>query len=189
MRRSSRYLLAVLLPLTVLLVRPLTPAAVLLFGQEVRLTTEPVDPRDLFRGDYVTLRFSIENFDEHLLSDENYLRLSSLSGRLSHEEQNAFAASPVYLYVTIEPDETGIWHQSKMSLARPDSGVYLRARAWRDRRNNTFTLSYYGDNLKRYYVRENTGRRLEDAARRGSLVGVAKVWRGRPVLTSLEIPE
>jgi hypothetical protein len=27
------------------------------------------------------------------------------------------------------------------------------------------------------------------AARRGTLVGVAKVWRGRPVLTSLEIPE
>ena len=44
----------------------------------------------------------------------------------------------------------------------------------------------YGDYLKRYYVKENTGLELEDAARSGALVAVAKAWRGRVVLTSLE---
>jgi len=187
MKRFSKYFIVMLLPLAVLLARPLTPATVLLLGQEVRLSTIPVDPRDLFRGDYVTLRFSIEQFDESLLSDEDYLGLSSLSGRLAHEE-NALDESPVYVYVTLKPDEDGIWRPARMSLTPPDSGVYLRARASRARFNDAVTLDY-GNYLRRYYVRENTGLELEDAARRGSLVGVVKVWRGRPVLTSLEIPE
>ena len=36
------------------------------FGQEILLETAPVDPRDLFRGDYVTLRYAISriNLDE-----------------------------------------------------------------------------------------------------------------------------
>jgi len=32
-------------------------------GKEVLLKTEPVDPRDLFRGDYVTLRYEISALD------------------------------------------------------------------------------------------------------------------------------
>ncbi|MCL2010749.1 MAG: GDYXXLXY domain-containing protein [Synergistaceae bacterium] len=186
MKRFHKYLLAMLLPLTVLMVRPLTPAAVLLFGQEVRLSTEPVDPRDLFRGDYVTLRFSIEQFDERLLSDEDYLRLAALSGRLTRAE-NTFGAPPVYVYATLEPGEGGIWSPVRMSLSPPGAGVYLRAQAMRAA-GRAIRLDL-GDYLRRWYVRENTGRELEDAARKGNLVGVVKVWRGRPVLTSLEVPE
>ena len=187
MKRFTKYLLVMLLPLTVLLVRPLTPAAVLLFGQEIRLPTVPIDPRDLFRGDYVILRFAIEQFDKSLLSDEDYLGLSLLDDKLTNAEAT-FGAPPVYLYVTLEPDETGIWQRAKMSLTPPNAGVFLRANASRARFSDTITLDY-GDYLRRYYVKENTGLELENAARRGNLVGVAKVWRGRPVLTSLEIPK
>ena len=33
------------------------------FGTEVMLQTVPVDPRDLFRGDYVTLRYGISTLE------------------------------------------------------------------------------------------------------------------------------
>jgi len=174
-KRFSKYLLVMLLPLTVLLVRPLTPAAVLLFGQEIRLSTEPVDPRDIFRGDYVTLRFSIERIDESLLSER--VR-DTLSAELSHD------APSEYLYVTLRPDEDKIWQPVATSLIPPKVGIYLRARAF-ESRNSSINLDY-GNFLKRYYVKENTGLELEDAARHGELTAVVKVWRGRAVLTSLE---
>ena len=179
MKRFSKYLLAMLLPLTVLMVRPITPAAVLMFGQEIRLSTEPVDPRDIFRGDYVTLRFSIEDAGKSLLSEQDR---NSLSGMFRYPV-NDFGAPSVYLYVTLEPDEKGICQATGMFLAPPEAGIYLRARYYYENELD------YGDYLRRYYVRENTGRELEDAARRGELTAVAKVWRGRAVLTSLEMPE
>ena len=54
MRGLRRYLTAAILPLCVLLAAPVRPALILTFGEEVRLATVPFDPRDLFRGDYVT---------------------------------------------------------------------------------------------------------------------------------------
>src|SRR3989344_3670842 len=38
--------------------------SVLRGGQEVLLQTVPVDPRDIFRGDYVTLRYEISTLDQ-----------------------------------------------------------------------------------------------------------------------------
>ena len=172
MKRFFKYLLAMLLPLTVLLVRPLTPAAVLMFGQEISLSTVPVDPRDIFRGDYVTLRFAIEEVDASLLSE---LDKETYSDRLHYLD-----APSVLLFVTLTPDEEGIWQASEISLTPPEAGVYLRARLNESRLD-------YGDYLRSYYVKENTGLVLEDAARRGELTATAKVWRGRAVLTSVKV--
>ncbi|MDR2528028.1 MAG: GDYXXLXY domain-containing protein [Synergistaceae bacterium] len=173
MKRAAKYLLAALLPLTVLLIRPLTPLAVLMFGQEIRLSTEPVDPRDLFRGDYVTLRFSIERLDESLVKDGSQNAISA------NRYTNEYIP---YIYVTLSPGNDGIWRAVEISAELPElpkEGLYLRARV----RNNTLD---YGDYLKRYYVQENTGRELELAAQRGEIVAVAKAWMGRVVLTSLQ---
>jgi len=180
-KRFFRYLLAMLLPLAVLLARPIIPAAVLLFGQEIRLSTVPVDPRDIFRGDYVTLRFSIEEVDESILSERDEW---ALFARLGRQDAAPTGAPPLHLYVALEPDGEGIWQPVGMSLTPPKEGVYLRAAASRGP-STTIKLNY-GDYLRRYYVKENTGLELEDAARRGKLTAIVKVWRGRAVLTSVE---
>jgi len=39
------------------------PAATLRSGDEVTLRTQPIDPRDLLRGDYVVLRYDISTID------------------------------------------------------------------------------------------------------------------------------
>jgi len=186
MKRFPRYLLAMLLPLAVLLARPLIPAAVLLFGQEIRLSTEPVDPRDIFRGDYVTLRFSIEDAGVFLLSERDKETLSAALGHGRPPLREGKQDAALTLYVTLEPDDEGIWQAAKMTtLTPPGTEVYLRARASRDYYSESVNLDY-GDYLRRYYVKENTGRELEDAARRGELTALVKVWRGRAVLTSVE---
>jgi len=190
MRRFPKYFLAMLLPLAVLLVRPVTPAAVLMFGQEIRLSTRPVDPRDIFRGDYVILSFSIERVDMSLLREQDRDIFSGPSTILSHNRRrHNLGPSTVHMYVTLEPDGEGIWQPAAMALEPPEAGVYLRAVASRGRISSTTVNLDYGDFLRRFYVREGTGGELEDAALRGSIIAVAKAWRGRIVLTSLEIPD
>lgn len=62
-------------------------------GMEVRLSMEPVDPRDILLGHYITLRtplhrLNLDEFDE--TSDEDWQRGDSI-------------------FVQIAPDEDGIW--------------------------------------------------------------------------------
>src|SRR5918995_1474689 len=58
-----RYLLAALVLCGLILAMILPRAAILRNGQEVRLEIAPVDPRDLFRGDYVVLAYRIGTVD------------------------------------------------------------------------------------------------------------------------------
>ena len=48
-------------------------ARILRAGTEVRLATAPVDPRDLFRGDYVILNYKISTLDPATLDGEKAL--------------------------------------------------------------------------------------------------------------------
>lgn len=58
-----RYVLAALALCGLILAIILPRAAILRSGQEVRLEIAPVDPRDLFRGDYVILAYRIGTVD------------------------------------------------------------------------------------------------------------------------------
>ena len=58
-----RYALAALVLCGLILAMVWPRAAILRNGQEVRLEIAPVDPRDLFRGDYVVLAYRIGTVD------------------------------------------------------------------------------------------------------------------------------
>jgi uncharacterized membrane-anchored protein len=58
-----RYILAALVLCGLILATVVQRAGILRSGQEVRLEVVPVDPRDLFRGDYVVLDYRIGTVD------------------------------------------------------------------------------------------------------------------------------
>ena len=58
-----RYILAALVLCGLILATVVQRAGILRSGQEVRLEVVPVDPRDLFRGDYVVLGYRIGTVD------------------------------------------------------------------------------------------------------------------------------
>lgn len=58
-----RYILAALMLCGLILATVVQRAAILRSGQEARLEVVPVDPRDLFRGDYVVLTYRIGTVD------------------------------------------------------------------------------------------------------------------------------
>lgn len=96
----ARYVLAALLLCGLILAMVYQRAEILRNGQEVRLETVPVDPRDLFRGDYVVLDYRIASID------------------LPKDATSEFRRGQK-VFVTLRPDETGKSKAVAISAERP----------------------------------------------------------------------
>ena len=78
----------------------------LLTGTTVILKTQPVDPFDIFRGQYLTISYEISRVN---LSENT-------------KEGNT-------VYVSLKESEDKIWHADKVLLNKPESGVFIRGTA------------------------------------------------------------
>ena len=124
-------------------------AAPLAVGQTVRLRVVPVDPRDLFRGDYVILDYELNEAVARALEN-------------SADDRRAGADRPVY--VTLTPDADGVHHRAKaVSFEPPDDGPYLRGHLTGDYRR----AARFG--IEAFYVQEGEGLALERLRNRGDL--------------------
>lgn len=127
--------------------------ALLRTGREVVLPVTPVDPRDLFRGDYVILGYDIAQVPAPAGGDAAALR----NGQ--------------YLYVTLEQTGEGAWKPITTTTIHPGAAagnrVVLRGRVdrqtWRQPRVGEPVRMRYG--IESFFVPENTGRDIEALVR------------------------
>ncbi|MCX8997583.1 GDYXXLXY domain-containing protein [Rhizobiaceae bacterium BDR2-2] len=136
-------------------------AAVLRDGTEIRLETAPVDPRDLLRGDYVTLNYTIGR-----------VMSASIVGPWPAERGRHT------IYVRLVPGAGGFWSVSEASfqpLAAQEGSVVLKGIAGRvgSRPPGGFILASYG--IERYYVPEGEGKAIENARNDGRISVAARV--------------
>lgn len=134
-------------------------------GREITLPIIPVDPRDLFRGEYVRLGYDIGRVPVGLLD-------GPVPG----------ANEP--FYVVIERQADGAWKPIKVSRAFPKETapdrVVLKGRSafssspWRT--PNTVQQVRYG--IESYFVPEGQGKRLEDLAREKRMAALIAVDSG-----------
>jgi uncharacterized membrane-anchored protein len=112
----------------------------LVSGTVVLLETRPVDPRDLLRGDYITLSYKISDVPLSLFSPP---RTNSLP-----------PGSTVYVALEPRGDFYEVAKASTEPITPANDQVVLRGRmqAWW---SDTSVHLEYG--LERYYVREGTG--------------------------------
>ena len=73
-RRTVYFLLIVLLQFTVVFIMILNKERVLMTGKRVVFRVIPVDPRSLFRGDYVILNYSFSGLTRSLVSNAKTLQ-------------------------------------------------------------------------------------------------------------------
>ena len=83
----------------------------LLTGKTVILKTQPVDPFDLLRGQYLTINYEISrvNLPENITDDRT-------------------------IYVSLKEGDDKIWHSKKVSLSKSESDVFIRGKvkqSWR----------------------------------------------------------
>jgi Uncharacterized membrane-anchored protein len=138
----------------------------LVLGERLRLKVVPVDPRDLFRGDYVVLDYGFNRLGrqaEGLPAGQNWNSYDAdLSGR------------DVYVALRQEGDH---YVGASASLAPQASGPYIRG-----------TMDWPGHitcGIEAYYVEQGEGLRLEQSIRSGNLLAEVTVWRGKAKLVRL----
>ena len=102
-----------------------------LSGTTYRIETQPVDPRDLFRGDYVILSYPIAEPDKSLMKP--------LELKWGDE---------VYVVLAENP-ESRFWEVVSVHREQPDHGELVLKAQWKGRQLD------YG--IRRYYVPEGKG--------------------------------
>ncbi|MBI3861534.1 MAG: GDYXXLXY domain-containing protein [Planctomycetia bacterium] len=124
-----------------------------LVGERIVLKVVPVDPRDLFRGDYVVL-----SYDANRPPPEGIDGIPQ-AGFWWHRRWDSEAyLEDRTVYVSIEPDADGShWHATKYSTERPASGKFLRGLY---SRSNFQAPIKFG--IEAFYVEEGHGKSLEE---------------------------
>lgn len=164
-----RYILAALVLCGLILATVVQRAAILKSGQEARLELTPVDPRDLFRGDYVVLNYRIGTVNVPL------------------DVTTAFTRGQ-QVFVTLRPDANNMSRAVAISAERPavtgddivisgfvisPSTCMLSDTGARDCKLGTRAVGVrYG--LESYFVPQGEGKKIEQTAR-GRLEIVAAV--------------
>jgi uncharacterized membrane-anchored protein len=145
-------------------------------GTEVTLQTRPVDPRDVLRGDYVTLNYDISQLPAGPLKD-----------------RPAGARNPI-VFVKLAPNRDSIYgavsvHADAVTVS--SSEVLIRGRVaygatcgpTRDLFCDELQIRY---NLESYFVPEGEGRKLEQVrSQRKLLVVTAVAPSGRAAIKRL----
>ncbi|MFS1513801.1 GDYXXLXY domain-containing protein [Chengkuizengella sp. SCS-71B] len=171
MRTSKRgwFIIALILQVCFLLSISLSNYSVEWFGEELRLKTVPVDPRDLFYGDYVILHYEINDIPKTLWQEVN---LPDIGEKLTIgliEEKGYYTVASIGHVKPKDAVEAHIYLEAVVSKIRPNS-IFVE----------------YG--IEKYYVPEGEGRELEQ--QRGELDVIVKkaIW-GNMKISRIEFGE
>lgn len=151
-------------------------AAVLRDGQEVVLQVEPVDPRDLLRGDYVTLAYNISRLPVDLFPERPAEGAQDEGGRT--------------VFVRLKAGEDGIFQPvsarfgQRLESAPAEGEVDIRGTTHaRWAAGTQFVSVRYG--IERFYVPEGEGRAIEaDLSERAFRMKVAVARDGAAQIKS-----
>lgn len=127
-------------------------AAILRTGSEVLLRVEPVDPRDLLRGDYVSLNYEITNIPASIITN-------------IREGASITEKGPIFVRLHKGPD--GFWRAASASLdvpasAPPELGeadIRGEVVSGRPLEAGGSVQAHYG--IERFYLPEGAGRAIE----------------------------
>lgn len=143
----------------------------LMTGQTVLVRVQPVDPRDLFRGDYVILSYDFSRVSregiEGLPEYERGKSWKKLEGR------------PVYVPL-VSDSIPGHYRADKVTVVKPAGGLFIKGQLER------YGSVKYG--IESYFVQEGTGRVYEQAIRERKLYAeLAVAPDGQAALRGLRI--
>lgn len=122
-------------------------------GEVVFLRTAPVDPRDMFRGDYVQLSYEIAQPEAHFLQ-QPWLKA-----------ENLYRQKQLPLYLKLQREAGGVATLAGISR-EPPVGLFLKGEAnlnWYYQQNNGFIKL----GIDQYFVEQGAGKALEFLQGRG----------------------
>jgi uncharacterized membrane-anchored protein len=142
----------------------------LVTGQTVLVRVVPVDPRDLFRGDYVILSYEFSRVPAEAVEGLS----SAERGKRSKWEGRT-------VYVPLVPDSNRVhWRAEKVTVVKPAASLFLKGQM---RSHGSVEFG-----IEAYYLQEGTGRVYEQAIRDRKLSAeLAVTSSGQAALRALRI--
>ena len=186
----KKYLAIIILPLVILLSMTIKPLITYYQGEEILIKTKPYDPRNVFRGDYVSLNYEIAEVSIDKVPKE--FKDINVSNKLINKKLYAILKKNgnyyVVDYISFEKPKNKLYLTGKYeypifdeNLKESEKVEYLKE-AKNTPSVKGISVSY---NLDKYFVPENTGHKLEDLSRKGSLIAKVKVWKGYSYLMDI----
>lgn len=168
--------LVFLIPVVSLISITIQPLLAYMSGEQITLKTVPVDPKDLFYGDYVRLKLAIEEVD-----------ISQLDSTLARKVTNHPSDSGIPVYVSLKP-EGGTYEVDQVSESRPSNALYLKGTlqsksAFPFGEKKKYRMDYQ---LDRYYVEEGSGKKWEALSQKGGVLVDVKVKNGCGVIIGIK---
>ncbi|MCG8335422.1 MAG: GDYXXLXY domain-containing protein [Proteobacteria bacterium] len=156
--------IAVFFQISVLVGEYVSASVPLWFGREIRLKTIPVDPRSMFRGNYALLNYDISRIDEKKFPGYEDLRNGEI------------------VYIHLVPVENGLYGFEKVSLASPESGVFIRGRIQNRRweEDRTYFRIKYG--IEAYFAPKEKALALEKDLAEGGIAVILISDSGKAAL-------
>jgi uncharacterized membrane-anchored protein len=141
-------------------------------GREIVVPIVPVDPRDLFRGDYVRLAFTISQ------------------AKLSEARENVQWNETVN--VRLVPDRAAGWTVTEISTqpitAKGDEVILAARQMSQHRDKDQMWVSQLRYGIERYYVPEGKGLGLEKLARESKVAAILAIdAKGKAAIKGLMI--
>lgn len=127
-------------------------AAILRDGAEIVLETQPVDPRDLLRGDYVVLGYNISTLPADLIQP-------------AHDGDEKEGDRTIFVRLTPGPDgfhqavAARLDHPPEAEKGPEEVDIRGMVRSWAAGRRHGFFVDY---GIERYYVPEGEGLAIEE---------------------------
>ncbi len=109
-------------------------------GDEILLKTQPVDPRDLFRGDYVILRYDISTIN---------------TGTLTYQGSDFKENDKVYVLLNVDDNRIGTL--ANIDKNKPSENFFIEGTV--KSASNTRLNVEYG--IESYFVPEGKGKEIE----------------------------
>jgi uncharacterized membrane-anchored protein len=171
--RAKQLLLACVVPVVLLLGMTVTPLYTLLIGDEILLQTVPVDPSNLFRGDYVALQYEAEEIPRDLVDKDVVSKIEAGEYDLK-------------VYVHLKKKD-GIHSPIKVSLNKPVKGIYLKGKLeYLGSNDEQKSVAYLTYSLDKYFLEDNTGLEWEEASSKGEILAKVKVKNGYAYLVDIQ---
>lgn len=177
MTKQTKFILAIVLQVVIILAIILFKLSILAGGTQVLLQIEPIDPRSLLRGDYITFQYVISNINSSFFEDPRII-----DGDV--------------VYVVLR--QTGkYWIAQRVYKSRPPDGeIFIKGKVLNGAvqpQDDVFSLNRFSGSrvqivygIEEYFIPEGKGRGFSFAGKEAS-AGVVVDEDGNPVLKQIYI--
>ncbi len=133
-------------------------------GEEVRLETVPIDPRSMFRGNYVRLNYEISEINMLEAMKARTLRWNEV------------------VYVKLRPGKNNVHVFDGASFTKPETGLYIRGRLqspYGPETSQPYQMRY---GIEAFFAPKEKALALEDQLRDGGIAVVMLADNGKAAL-------